>query len=227
MSTWDSADILAKCKLFAKRPTVDATTSNAEWFMYLTMAQDEAYDDISVRCPEALLNEPTALTAVSGDKVFNFGTDDNGYPVVPRGHARIYPSLASIPNDPWQEGLDYSWEGTRIRIPADATYTGTLYGQWVDQPDDIAADSEPSLQPGPARILLVLKAVELWAASGGIRPALEESMGRQYMKALSRWLLVWRTSPGSAVSGNRWTAQGIAAEGAGGLVDGLGAPIVY
>lgn len=227
MATYDSADLLAKCRLFAKRPTTDATTPDADWYSFLTLAQQEAYHDISVRCPAALLGAPTALTAAGDNKTFTFGTDANGYAIVPWGHARIYPSLAAIPHDPWVEGSDYVYEGTKIRMPSDTTWPSTLYGQWVTQPADISASTQPSLQPGPARILLVYKAVELWAAAGGIRPALEESMGRRYMQGLAQWLLAWRTTPGSATTGAGGTALGLATEADGGLVDGSGAPIVY
>lgn len=225
MATYDSASLLALCKLFAKRPTVDATTSDPDWYTFLSLAQQDTYKDIEVRCPAALVGAPAALTT-SDSKTFTFGTDGNGYAIVPWGHARIYDSLEAIPTAPWQEGTDYTYEGTSIRIPHNATYSGTLYGQWVTQPSDISAATQPSLQPGPARILLVYKAVELWAATGGIRPALEETMGRRYMSGLAQWLLAWRSTPGSATSGGRWTSQGLAIDG-GGLVDGSGASILW
>lgn len=179
---WASADLLTRFNDLAGRPSTDAVTSTTK-YSFLAEGQREAFNDIALRCPEALFSAPAALTAASDRKTFTFGA--GVYPIA----VELYPSLAAIPTDPLIEGIDFLAEGAQIRIPNDRSWAGTIYGRWVAPPSDVDASTEPTLVPAQARELIVFKAVELFAERGGLRPDLADRMGARYERALTKWLL--------------------------------------
>jgi hypothetical protein len=194
MATWDSADLLARCKRFARRPTTDESYPDPDWYASLTEAQAEAITDLAARAPDALYPPPVLLTSADGGKTYTFGTDPAGDLEFPLGHAEIYASLKNIPDEPLEPGLDFIVEGQRIRIPNDRTKTFTdgPYARFVVQPRAIDASTQPTLQPKSARIMIVFKAVEKWASRPG-SGADPSYWGRQYDSAFGKSLLALRT----------------------------------
>lgn len=201
MATYDSAWCLAEFDRLAARADTDEI-SDASKYQRLAQAQMDVVADIAGIYPNCLYQAPTALTAVAGNKTFTFGTDAQGHAVAPYGHVGIYSALTHIPDNPLVEGLDYLSEGTLIRIPNDRTWNGTLYGRWIPTPADISSSQEPSLRPAPARILIVIKAVENFAGEGDQQPNLAARMEQRYAKEFTKWMLVLRTqfSRGGAIS---------------------------
>lgn len=149
------------------------------------------------------------MTTSDGGFTFDFGTDSNGYALFPLGKVGIYTSLTAVPSSPWTEGIDYLDEGSRIRIPSNRTYAGSLYWRGITPPPDISATSEPSLFPAPARELISIRAVKAFAQAGNINPDLAAQMAEQDARAFPRWMLVLRTQfrSGGALmplAGNGW-----------------------
>lgn len=179
--------------------TVNATTQYPDASVYTRLAegQNKVVSDIAARVPQSLYSKaaygsyPTCTT--TDNQVFTFGTDANGYAISPRGKVGIYPSLASIPDDPWTEGFDYLNEGNQIRIPNNRTYTGTLYWRGITNPPDIAAATQPVLNPEDARVLIVYEAVRAFALEGKRDPDLAALMASEYKTDFARYALMWRT----------------------------------
>lgn len=170
MALFDSADLLAKCKLYARRPAVDAAMPDTSWYSFLTDAQPEVYRDIFSRRPEMGYGVPILMTTADGGLTYTFGNDAAGDPIRPIGVAQIFPNLRAIPSDPLYPGDDFTWEGSLIRIPGNRArqFTGGPYARLVLRPD-VAIDGthQPQLQPKSARLLLVWKALEAWASRPG------------------------------------------------------------
>lgn len=201
MASYDSADLLNRFDELAARPATDEITDLSK-YARLAQAQMEVIGEIAGIYPDALYQAPTALTADADRKVFSFGTDAQGHAVAPYGHVGVYSALTHIPDSPLQEGVDYLNEGTQIRIPNDRTWGGTLYGRWIPTPADISSSQEPALRPAPARILIVLKAVENFANEGAQMPQLAQVMADRYAREFTKWMLILKTqfSRGGAVS---------------------------
>lgn len=143
---------------------------NAHWYAFMTEAQSEVYPELFSRFPHLGYGPPILLTSADGGKTFTFGTDADGDPIRPVGHAEIYPNLNSIPNSPLSPGDDFMIEGSLIRMPNNRSrsFNGGPYARLVLSPDtEVSAVQEPQLFPKHARMLLVYKALEQWASRPG------------------------------------------------------------
>lgn len=196
-ATWDSAYLLKMFNRKAARSTTDAITDPLK-YERLSEAQNNIISQMMAICPKSLYPKvpyaslPTLTTTDS--QVFTFGTDSNGYPIYPLGHAGIYPSLNAIPNWPWREGQDYISEGTQIRIPNNNTYSGTLWWYGAQQPTDIDATHQPSIFPEAARVLIVIDAVRTFAQEGVRNVELEDDMQAEWERQWPRFCLLWKTA---------------------------------
>lgn len=170
MTIYASADLLAACKLYARRPASDQAMPNDSWYSLLTLAQGEVYPALFSRFPDLAYGAPILMSTADGGRTYTFGTDADGAAIRPAGHAEIYPDLASIPDSPLIIGADYLFEGSLIRIPNNSTrsFTNGPYARMVLRPDTvISASVQPLLQPKNLRMLLVWKALEGWASRPG------------------------------------------------------------
>lgn len=196
MALWDSAYLLARCKYLARRPATDQAVTDTNWYELLTLAQPEVAADLFTRVPDLQYSAPVLMTSSDGGYTFGWGNDAGGDPIRPTGHAEIYPDLRSIPDYPLIPGVDFLFEGAKIRIPNNRTRTFSSgpYSRFVARPDtEITALVAPTIQPKQARILLVWKALEFWASrpGSGAKPSYYEG---RYKDALEKILLDLRTS---------------------------------
>lgn len=196
MPLFDSADILARCKLLARRPPVDQAVPDASWYAWLTEAQAEVYPDIFSRFPDQGYSAPVLMTSTDSGKTYKFGTDADGGLVRAGGHAEIFPNLNAVPSSPLVAGEDFMWEGGLLRMPNNRTrsFNGGPYARFVLHPDaPISATVQPLLQPKHARMLLVYKALEQWASrpGSGARPDYYE---QKYNKLLNKIFLEFATA---------------------------------
>lgn len=190
---YDSVGLLAKFNRKAGRPATDMIT-DASKYERLTEAQNSVIAQLSGIMPSALYPiSLLALTPASDRKTFSFGTDSLGQPITPMGKTGIFPSLGDYPDGGWIEGRDYLNEGTRIRIPNDLSYSGTLYWHGISPAPDITAASPPVLFPVSARDLIVIEAVRIFASEYARNPGLVSSMLGEWAQAWPRWCLVWKT----------------------------------
>src|SRR5690348_6155626 len=104
MAKYDAADLLARCKRNAMRPATDAQQTDADWYAFLTEAQDEWFQSIAVMCPEALYGPPTVLSTADQGLTFTFGTDADGNNIFPMGSVEIRGSSGGpmlLPTNEW------------------------------------------------------------------------------------------------------------------------------
>lgn len=194
---WAATDLLVLFNRYAGRPTTDSIT-DATKYDRLARAQTDIVFDIAARHPQCLYptaaygSYPTCTT--TDQQIFTFGTDGQGYAVAPIGKTRIYPSLAAIPDDPWQPGVDYLDEGTQIRIPNNRTYSGTLYWRGITLPVAIDATHDPVLFPEPTRMLIAYKAVGEFAQEGVRNAPLADRMDALYGREFARAMTTWKTN---------------------------------
>lgn len=172
MPLWDRADLLARCKRYARRPATDASITDAEWYRHLSDAEQEFMQELADRAPESNWSAPFQMTAITGNKRYTFGNDANGTPMAPM-RAEVFRSLRDIPDFPLVEGVDFLWDGSvGIRIPYDQARTFNGGAPWcrvVAPPIEITSSQGPTLQPPAAREVLVWSAVARWASEGGYR----------------------------------------------------------
>lgn len=209
MALWDAADLLDRCRRHARRPVSDQAMPDANWYAFLTEAQPEAHGDLVSRFPDLAYTAPALLVSADGGYTYGFGNDADGDAARPMGHAEIYPNLQSIPDNPLTPGDDFLYEGALIRMLSNRTrlFSAGPYARMALAPDTpVSATSPPVLQPKPARVLLMWKALESWAARPG-SGADPDYYAKRYDAALAK---VWTDL---ATAYNRMGAQ---AAGAGG-----------
>lgn len=183
MAKYDSADLLVRCIRKANRPTTDASMQPADWYAFLTEAQDEWFAHFASIVPDALMSGPTLLMTADGGLTYTFGNDPDGDPIFPLGHVEIRATSKGavlVPATEWSQSYDFVIEGNKIRWPNGVSRTFGTDGpmaRFITPPDVIDATTQPVLQPKFARTLLVSRAVAKWARRGGMRdpqPFLDE-----------------------------------------------------
>lgn len=183
MASWTSASLLTRFNQWAARPTTDAITS-AEKYQRLADAQDAVLTEIATVAAKVLYAAPFALTTSDGGYTFTFGSDGSSNANFMIGMTSIYPNLNAVPDYPWVPGVDYLDEGTRIRMPNNVPWSGSLYAYGLTMPAAISASQEPFIQPPQSRVLIVIRAVQSFAEEGNRNPALADRMA-------ARWAREW------------------------------------
>lgn len=175
MAKYDSADLLDRCQRGAQRPTTDVQQTTADWYAFLTEAQDEWFTHIASIAPDVLYGDPVVMTTTDNGLTYTFGTDADGDPIFPMGHIelRSSPNGAVLhPTTDWGNVGDFLLEGDRIRFPNGSRRTfgtGGPVARFITPPNVISASVQPVLKPKQARMLLVYRALAKWARRGGLR----------------------------------------------------------
>lgn len=167
---WSSADLLRRCKQHARRPAVDQSMTDAMWYSNLTEAQAEVYPRLFACHPDLGYSAPVQMGSLDGGETYLFGYDAAGEDIRPSGHAELYATLESIPDDPMIEGEDFIAEGGLIRMLGNraVNYGVGPWARLILAPDiPISATYEPLLYPKPARMMFVWLALAAWAARPG------------------------------------------------------------
>lgn len=162
---WQSADLLARFNLTAGRPSSGDSIADATKYQYLADAEQHILTRIAGISAKTLFGAPALLTTADGGYTYTFGTDGNGYPLFPVGPARIYNSLASIPDYPLTPGVHYLDEGVTIRGPNNTPIPGPLYWYGLTPVAQLSASVQPVLMPPPTRMLIVIEGVKNFAES--------------------------------------------------------------
>lgn len=196
---YDSAWILARLKLHARRPAVDASMADPDWFALASDAQRDAFEDIVARFPESQYGAPVQL-APSTD-----GGQTYALPAGATGNFELYATPNDVPDAPLLPGFDFLAEPDLIRIPNNHTRSfpnGAPWFRGAVQPGVIDAANAPTLQPMSARQLIVEKALVAWASrpASGADPSFYDA---RYQQQLERVLteLATRVNFGSSSSG--------------------------
>jgi len=169
MALWDTADLLARCKRQAKRPSTDMAVVDGDWYAWLTEAQVKWVTQIATHVPHAMYGDPVKLTTSDSGLTYQFPGG-----AVPLGQIEVRESPTGrilIPCAEWETGGDFVPEGDQIRFPSGAmkTFSDGPYARYVNEPGEIALASEPVLKPDYGRMLLVHQACIYYAESGGNR----------------------------------------------------------
>lgn len=171
MAMYDSADLLARCKMMAQRPQQDESTSDADWFLLLTQAQQEVNEEMAAHVPWENYGEPELMTTTDSGLTYTVANE-------PLGHLEVYPAKGNEPLLPgayWDYSSDFTvenggktirWVGNRART---SWTDGAPYARYVAPTSTIDASTPPTLKPTRARILIVYRALALWASRGGFR----------------------------------------------------------
>lgn len=226
MANWDSADLLARCKVHAKRPAIDAGTTDLNWYVLLGDAQLAMYRLISVHAPGVLVEAPIKMTSSDSGVTYYFKDEDDGTTVTPMGPVEIYDNLSRPPLRPgtfWSKAGDYVQEGDHVRMPGNKARTfgdGFPKSRHINPPGLIASGTAPTLKPDDARELIVFKALILWANRGGRRDP------RPYQ---DDWNRAWFGDPNTGEMGWLYVLKGMdpfggvqAHDGGGrGILDGI------
>ena len=198
MALYDSADLKDRCVEYSNRPGSDPKFTTAFWYSMLTEAQAFVYSRVVAHCPHLLIGAPTALTSPDGGVTFPFGTDVNGYAMTPL-YVEVY---ARVNGREWTATSydgpgDFVIEATQLRRPNNRVRTVEQgpYVRLVAPPGVISATSQPTFTPAMDRMLLVWKALELWATVEGARDPLpyETQFARMWSDCLTKWKTQYST----------------------------------
>lgn len=168
MAYLDTADLVARCNRLARIPTNASFPVASDWYDFLTQAENEVKTELASILPNVLVGAPVLMATADGGYTYTFGTDADANLLYPIGSCAVYPSQNDIPTNPLVPGVDYLMEGERIRWlnNQQRTFSNGPYARFVAPTFTINASTEPTLPP-LARLLLVYKAVAIYAASGG------------------------------------------------------------
>lgn len=186
MARYDSADLLARCKRLANRPTTDALMADADWYAFLSEGQEVLVGMIASAVPEAMLTVPTKLVSADGGYTYPFASSQ--YPL----GVSVYGSLKDIPWSPLVLGSDYTWEGDLLRMTGgrSQTFADGPYAQYVPEVGasvTIDASNPPIVFPLAARRWLIPYALEQFSYRAKQDPT----------PWLTKQALVWDGNPAS------------------------------
>lgn len=216
MALYDRDYCHAQFLRYADRPDTDEDLDEDDIDAYLTDAEIQVTGEISALFPRLLMSAPTLMTTADNGATYTIGSDDEGDAIHPFGHAEVY---AQASNGQEMYGSTYAgyngdfvFEGSKIRVPAGntRTFSSGPYIRYVGLPLAISASNEPSLQPKQLRQLIVFRALELWANTGGHRDPrpFREMYNRAWNGVNGGFLAMlstqYRQSTEAAMAGIQW-----------------------
>lgn len=153
MALFDSADCYRRVGLRLNRPTTDeaftVSTTGDVIYDFLSEAQDRITKLMAVYVPDALWTVPTATVTSDSGKTFTVGTDVDSATIFAMGHYRLYATRSAIPDNPLIPGLDFTVEGTLIRIPNNNSQVfgdgGTPWIQYAAPSNVLSASTQPTV----------------------------------------------------------------------------------
>lgn len=176
VTLWTSADLLARCKMYARRPVIDEAFGDDQWYMLLTEANAELIQQIATIAPEVLypIAGPVLLTSADGGYSYTFGVDPDGNQITPIGRYEIrqYPTgRLWVAGAEWDQSADYVDEGWRIRFPGQIarSWGNGPWARFVAPGGTVNATTQPAIEPPHINMVLVYKACAKWARIGGTR----------------------------------------------------------
>lgn len=178
-SGYQSADLLVTFNNATGRPATGDSVTNATKYIYLADAQQQLANDLFAVAPQAFPSTITTMTSADGGYTWTFGTDNDGYPLFPLA-AAVFQDLASIPSSPWIPGVDYTDEGTTIRMPNNVPWAGTLYCYGCVMPQRMSASVQPVLQHPQALALVPLLAGSRFAEDNLMNAPLSDRLYARY-----------------------------------------------
>lgn len=177
MANYDSQDLKSRLIEMLALPTDDTGaivsqqlgTTDAALYRNLSTAESDVQSDVAMRVPHALIAAPALLTSADGGKTYPY-VDAAGTTVAAQGYMRVFTRLEDIPDSPLVEGVDYTNEGTKLRIPNNLTWTYSTgpYVQMIAATVPLSASVNPTL-PSYMLMAVVYQAAVNFCQSGGKR----------------------------------------------------------
>jgi len=170
-----STDLFTDFKFWANREEVDAALSDPQIYRLLSLAQQRVIMAIASTFPRLMMRAPELMVTTDGGVTWQInGSDADGQPVHPFGHAEVYgrlPDGYELYGSTYGGWGDVIFEGNKLRSPSSRPmqFQDGPYIRYVSLGDELSAVVNPTLQPPQARPLITYKALELWAAKGGMR----------------------------------------------------------
>lgn len=170
MALWDSADLLARCLRDTGADRVpDEGQSSADWYAFLTEAQDQFVRMLIGLFPQALATAPVQLATADSGFTYVF-------PTAPLTLVELTDGKGGTPlrlGEYYDGSSDFVWEGElTLRMARDTarSFGAGLWARYIAQPSTIDETTEPSL-PNQYRPPLVPLACYRWAKRGGYKDA--------------------------------------------------------
>lgn len=167
MALYDSADCVRRAKLRLNRPAVDeaftVSATDDVWYDLATEAQDELIDRFATYNPDAMWPDPAVLSTADLGLTYTFGTDTDGANIFALGRFRVYLTAQDVPDFPLTEGVDYTIEGTKLRMPnaqPQSFADGGPYVQFVAPGNVITSATQPTVPKVARRALISLTAAK-------------------------------------------------------------------
>lgn len=163
MTMYSRSDLVRRLKVRIGRPTTDeaftVTTTDDVYDDKLSEAQDHLIQKLGLYSPEAIWTVPTLLTSSDSGYTYGFGTDTDSAAIFAFGHFLVFENKNSMPGYPLTVGVDYTIEGTVIRIPNNVprTFADGPYAQYAAPSNVIDVTHEPVV-PKIARLALLSEA---------------------------------------------------------------------
>jgi len=215
MAGWDSADLYDRFLLYLGRGNggvmdADELWTSARSYRALADAQEVVYSDVAPICPQAFVQAPVQLVTTDGGVTYTY--PGSAYPIA---HTEVYAQetggrqLYATSYGTW--GGDFVIEGATIRTPGNRvrTYSSGPYARYAALPSRISSTVEPTLQPEPARELILFRAL---ADAADVSAGMMDNSPwiSRYVEARKRWITVWQTqyrhqgTPSRGVASSPW-----------------------
>lgn len=211
MAQWDSADLLAKFKLYANRPTTDEALGSTQIYTLLTEAEQVQMAKLAVYAPHSQMGDPVLLTSADGGVTYTFGTDGDGNNIFPLA-CEVYAKIdgRELYAASWASAGDFAIQGNKIRAPGNKvrSYVSGPYARFIRADNTISASTQPVMRPPAARELILWDALKLWANVGGEIDA--GPWEQRYAEAWDRWVKAFQSqfatqlAPGSEGMQSVW-----------------------
>lgn len=167
MACQTSAELLAYFRSECGLPTVNDELTDAAVYAYLTLAQQAVSRQVATIAPGSQVGAPELLTTADGGYTYQFAS-------YPYGHAEVRESRTGellVPGAEYDGNADFAQEGQTIRWTdgKSRTFGDGPYARYAAEPGEVDGSTEPTLKPASARVLVVYKALDMWATKGGYR----------------------------------------------------------
>lgn len=164
-----NAELLARFKLLASRPSTDELLTDPQIYLLLTDGQQRVTEEIAVHVPSLLYTTPVKMT--TSDNIV-YTAPSSGKIV---GALEVYGSSTAqeplVAGAYWDDTADYTIEGestirmigNRARVFADGPYI-----RYVKESSTIDGSTQPTLLPVAAHLAIVYDALIQYASISGV-----------------------------------------------------------
>lgn len=165
MGLFDSADLLARAKRTANRPSVDESMQDADWYALLTEAQLKVTEELANHVPESQYTTEQLATS-DGGITYTFVAEPLGGFIELRA-GRTGREL--LPGPDFDPSADFVIGKGTVGFPGGVSrsFPGGLWARYVPTPGVLSATAAPVLSPTMARRALPSYACYLWAKQPG------------------------------------------------------------